>query len=223
MMKQCCKLKSLIVIILVVFAWFCTVNACWVWFFLMVEFSWFHFESPNQSINRRNKKRISKTVWLELEYISIHISFTGPTSEVTLIWRQFSVQPTKALGSPPAHWTGWTVHIPSVLLYSQCPRHFTLQQLCTPNSTSAWQIQKSGKTPCSLLWESEQQAFKTAWRSHLESWKEAPWELIASWKPPYTCRSEIRSGDRSLSSNFYFFVKRNALEQSDGNRRVCYT
>lgn len=73
MTKQCCKLKSLIVIILVVFAWFCTGNACWVWFFLMGEFSWFHFERLNQSINHRERKTEFKrqfdSSWNTSQYI----------------------------------------------------------------------------------------------------------------------------------------------------------
>lgn len=116
--------------------------------FLPGQYSWFQFESLNQSINHPRKGRHSRWSWNTPRYI-----FHAPD------------QPLKSLsfdinspGSPQRPWAvhlhtgqaGWFIYC-QVLLYSQRPWHFTVQQLCTPNSTSAWQIQKSDKTACSPL------------------------------------------------------------------------
>lgn len=61
--------------------------------------------------------------------------------------------------------------------------------------------------------QERQQACKTAWRSHLESWKEPSGELIASWNPLYACRSGIKSGQSPLSSTFLcVFVKKEVVK-----------
>ena len=114
----------------------------------MGQFNWFQFESLNQSINHQRKgfQRQVDSSWNTSRYI-----FHAPD------------QPLKSLSfdinSPRGPQRPWAVHlhagqarplhIPSAPLYSPRPGRFTVQQLCTPNSTSARQIQESEKTPCS--------------------------------------------------------------------------
>lgn len=106
------------------FGWICAMLHSQLVFFFHLVPVW-----ESKSIHQSLEKRISKAVWLELEHISIHISCPRPTSAVTLIWHQFSGQSSSASGSSPAHRPVNTASAP--------PGCFTVQQLCTPNSTSA--------------------------------------------------------------------------------------
>lgn len=198
-MKQCLKLENSILITLVVFAWFCTVNACWVWLFLMGEFSWFHFESLNQSINHRKKEFQRQFDWSwNTSWYIFH------ALDQLLKSLSFGIN---SLCSPQRP---WAVHLHTGRdwpVYIQCIYRHSFFILSAPGTShfsesahqTVHQLDKYRRVikHCVLRCESEQQACETA---HLESWKEAPWERIASWNPLYARASGIRSQDRPFSS-----------------------
>lgn len=102
--------------------------------FLLGHYSWFQFESLNQSINHRRKGRHSHSSWNTPRYI-----FHTPDQPLKSL--SFDIN---SLGSPQRP---WAVHLHAGqagrFIYRQscfilnAPRRFTVQQLCTPNSTSA--------------------------------------------------------------------------------------
>lgn len=73
----------------------------------------------------------------------------------------------QALGGSPAPGRRF-IHCQSFFIRN-APGLFTVQQLCTANSTSARQIRQSQRNTAAR----EQQACETAWRSHLEPGREA--------------------------------------------------
>lgn len=106
--------------ILIIFGWICSGSVCR-WFRLPFGsvFTWFHFQSPDQSINHREKH--FKDI-LTQSYITIHILSTWPSSPVTLTSVLGARRPWAAAGSGS--------------LYSQSPGRFALQQLCTPDPSA---------------------------------------------------------------------------------------
>lgn len=77
-------------------------------------------------------------------YITIHISSTWPTSQVTLAWHQFWTQQTKALGSSPACRTGQPTPAPSFI--PNAPGASQFSSSAHQIAHQLWQIQTTDKT-----------------------------------------------------------------------------
>lgn len=153
------------------------------WFFLMGQFSWLQFESLNQSVNHRRKgfQRHFDSSWNTSRYI-----FHKPDQPLKSL--SFDIN---SLSNPHRPWAVH-LHAGRAGRFIHCQSSFILNAPGTSQfSSSAHQtthqldkyrrvIKHHVLCSVSLHAAREQQACKTAWRSHLESWNETSGEFIAS-------------------------------------------
>lgn len=193
--------------------------------FLLGHYSWFQFESLNQSINHRRKGRHSHSSWNTPRYI-----FHTPDQPLKSL--SFDIN---SLGSPQRP---WAVHLHAGqagrFIYRQscfilnAPRRFTVQQLCTPNSTSAWQIQKTDKTACSPLCLFTCRKWATELQDRME---ESPGIMkggVGGARRQLESPAGLGSAQaRDLSAflSCLSLLKRREVEQTDGSNqeRMCYS
>lgn len=128
------------------------------------------------------------------------------------------------INSPSGPQRPWAVHLHTgqagpvqSSLYSPCPGRFTVQQLCTPNSTSApRQIPATGRTPCFLLPWFLRGPRETERRSL--TWNHERSHQGSSKSPETPAGRRIKSDHRLLCSTLLrVFVQREVVEQSDGS------
>lgn len=156
--------------------------------------SWFQLESLNQSINHRRKgfQRRLDSSWNTSRYI-FHATSLKSLS--------FDINSRSGPQRP------WAVHLHTgqagpvqSSLYSPCPGRFTVQQLCTPNSTSA---------PDKYRRLREQRVF--SWRVFFEARTRLhggvspgimKGAIRGARNPPNTCRSKDQIGPQTSLLHF---------------------